>query len=44
MKKKVILSIAAIFLTGCTQKDITHDFGGSITITLEPKQKLEEIT
>lgn len=26
MKKKVILSIAAIFLTGCTQKDITHDF------------------
>lgn len=30
MKKKVILSIAAILaaisLTGCTQKDITHDF------------------
>ena len=48
MKKKVILSIAAIIaaisLTGCTQKDITHDFGGSMTITLEPNQKLEEIT
>ena len=26
MKKKVILSIAAISLTDCTQKDITHDF------------------
>ena len=26
MKKKVILSIAATPLTGCTQKDITHDF------------------
>lgn len=36
MKKKVILSITATPLTGCTQKDITHDFGDSMTITLEP--------
>lgn len=47
MKKKVLAmvlasSIAMIMLTGC--QGATKSFGGSMTLNLEPNQKLEEIT
>ena len=31
-------------LASCTPQELTREFGGSTTITLEPNQKLEEIT
>lgn len=41
----VLLIIFAMFmLTGCTEQTITKEFGGDMTIRLEPGQKLEEIT
>ncbi len=49
MKKRVLLiatiiSAALFGLTGCTAQTITRSFGGSMTLQLEPNQKLEEIT
>lgn len=35
--------IAALSLTGCDQS-MAHSFGGSMTLTLEPNEKLEMIT
>ncbi len=41
----VLLIIFTMFmLTGCTEQTITKEFGGDMTINLEPGQKLEEIT
>lgn len=47
MKKKILAmvlasSIAITMLTGC--QGATKSFGGSMTLNLEPNQKLEEIT
>lgn len=48
--KKYILSVAAIAvlalasLTGCSEQTMARNFGGDMTIELEPGQKLEEIT
>lgn len=38
-----VVLIAALLLTGCDQA-MAREFGGSITLTLEPNQKLEMIT
>lgn len=48
MKKKllaVVLTLGVVIscLTGCSQT-MARDFGGSVTIELEPNQKLEMIT
>lgn len=47
MKKKLlilgIIWVLCIGITGC-QQSMTKDFGGSMTVHLEPNQKLEEIT
>lgn len=45
MKKKLAIVIGTMLclaMTGC--QSVTKDFGGSMTIELEPNQKLEEIT
>lgn len=47
MKKKILAmvlasSITMTMLTGC--QGATKSFGGSMTLNLEPNQKLEEIT
>ena len=44
MKKKsiVLILIMAMLLCGC--HGVTKDFGGDMELTLEPGQKLEEIT
>lgn len=47
MKKKILgLLVAGVLatsiLTGC--QSVTKSFGGSMTLNLEPNQKLEEIT
>lgn len=49
MKKKiciicVILVVMAAVFSGCTDQYTTKKFGGSMTLELEPNQKLEEIT
>lgn len=47
MKKKLICGVMAIFLglslTGCEQS-MSKNFGGDMTVELEPGVKLEEIT
>ena len=48
MKKRIILllitfSILSIF-SGCTENSLVKEFGGKMTIELEPGNKLEEIT
>ena len=50
MKRKVatiilvgIVSLSAFALVGCQQGNVKN-FGGSMTLELEPNQKLEEIT
>lgn len=40
----LILTATLTFLTGCTQQTMVKEFGGDMTIDLEPGQKLEEIT
>ena len=47
MRKKILAVMLGLSvclgLTGC-QQYVTKKFGGSMTINLEPNQKLEEIT
>lgn len=43
MKKILIIMVLVMVLTGCTQQDLTRDFGGDMVITLEAGEKLEEI-
>ncbi|MBR5952593.1 MAG: hypothetical protein IKZ85_04905 [Pseudobutyrivibrio sp.] len=40
----LIIIFTMFMLTGCTEQAITKEFGGDMTINLEPGQKLEEIT
>ena len=40
----LLIILAMFMLTGCTEQTITKEFGGDMTINLEPGQKLEEIT
>ena len=47
MKKRVVIALTAISmvvmsLTGC--QSVTKNYGGEMTVNLEPNQKLEEIT
>ena len=47
MKKRVAIALTAICmavvcLTGC--QAVTKDYGGEMTVNLEPNQKLEEVT
>lgn len=43
MKKKILLiTLLSVLLTGC--QAATKSFGGSMTLKLDPGQKLEEIT
>lgn len=49
MKKRhifIILTVILIgvLLNGCSEQNITKNFGGSMTINLPANQKLEEIT
>lgn len=49
MKKKIIiftscLLLMTILLTGCSENERARAWGGSMTIELEPGQKLEMIT
>lgn len=48
MKNKLIIfamvAVMALGMTGCTEQSMTKEFGGDMTIELEPGQKLEEIT
>ena len=48
MKKRIILLLtifsSIIFLGGCTPNGLTKEFGGKMTVELEPGNKLEEIT
>lgn len=48
MKELIITFIAilfiALFAVGCTEQSVTKNYGGSMTVDLEPGQKLEEIT
>ena len=39
----LILCMSIIF-SGCTEQAITREYGGDMTLELEPGQKLEEIT
>ncbi len=41
-KRFVIIALTAMCLTGC--HGTTKNFGGSMTLRLQPNQKLEEIT
>ena len=38
------MTIAVTMLTGCTEQEMAKNYGGTMTITLEAGQKLEEIT
>ena len=48
MKTKLIILLSVLTmtlgLTGRTQQTMTREFGGDMTIELEPGEKLEEIT
>ena len=46
MKRKLALLFCAmvVVFAGCSQQSMVKDCGGSMTIELEPGQKLEEIT
>ena len=48
MKKRIVLLLmifsSMIFFSGCTPNGLTKEFGGKMTIELEPGNKLEEIT
>jgi hypothetical protein len=46
MKKTVFLiaCISAFLMTGCTEQNLARNWGGNMTINLEPNEKLEEIT
>lgn len=48
MKTKIIIFLAVLTmtlgLTGCVKQTMTREFGGDMTIELEPGEKLEEIT
>lgn len=46
MKKIVLIGaiLSCLLFSGCTQQEMTRDFGGSMEIELEPNQKLMEIT
>ena len=49
MKKRLLLIVTIVSttlfgLTGCTAQTLTRSLGGSMTLKLEPNQKLEEIT
>lgn len=48
MKKRIILLLmifsSMIFFNGCTSNELAREFGGKMTIELEPGNKLEEIT
>lgn len=41
-KRFAIIALTAMCLTGC--HNVTKSFGGSMTLRLQPNQKLEEIT
>lgn len=42
MKKVIAIILVALMLTGC--HTVTKELGGSMTVELEPGQKLEEVT
>lgn len=47
MKKIFLLLLifsSMIFFSGCTPNSLAKEFGGQMTIELEPGEKLEEIT
>ena len=46
MKRKLALlfCIMVVTITGCSQQSMVKEYGGSMTIELEPGQKLEMIT
>lgn len=47
MKKKIVILMmfcAVLMLNGCTEQSFTRDMGGSMTVELEPGQKLELVT
>lgn len=47
MKKKIAILIMicmVLMLNGCTEQSVTRDMGGSMTVELEPGQKLELVT
>ena len=41
-RKAIVIALMAMLLCGC--HGVTKDFGGEMDLTLEPGQKLEEIT
>lgn len=43
MKKIICIIAATVLLSGCAQT-MTKNYGGSMTLHLEPNMKLEEIT
>lgn len=50
LKKKFLILfvcaalVASLFLTSCTPQDMAKNFGGDMTVELEPGEKLEMIT
>lgn len=48
MKKKIIMLLAGlstmVCLSGCTEQNMSREFGGDMTLELPVNQKLEEIT
>lgn len=47
MKKKIVILMmicTVLMLNGCTEQSFTRDMGGSMTVELEPGQKLELVT
>ena len=46
MKKIIVLitCISTLLMAGCNEQTMTRSYGGSMTINLEPNEKLEEIT
>lgn len=44
MKKLLILAIAAIAFTSCTENQRAKSFGGTANVNLEPNRKLVTVT
>lgn len=44
MKKLLILAIAAIAFTSCTENQRAKNFGGTANVNLEPNRKLVTVT
>lgn len=44
MKKALLIAFAAIIMVGCTENDMTRDFGGELEVKLEKGQRLVEVT